>query len=89
MAAGLPIASTAVGDVPAMVAAENLPFITPVPTEVKLRDCLQALVLDPALRRSVGAANQAKARAEYDEAAMIAAYRTLYETAMGRPGALT
>jgi glycosyltransferase involved in cell wall biosynthesis len=89
MAAGLPIASTPVGDVPVMVAAENAPFIAPVGHEVKLRDCLQPLLLDADLRRRVGAANQAKARAEFDDAAMIAQYRTLYETVMGKPGALT
>ncbi len=89
MAAGLPIASYPVGDVAKMVAAENLPFITAAPSEVRLRDALQALVADPALRASVGAANQAKARAEYDEGVMIARYRALYEDALGRPGALS
>ncbi len=89
MAAGLPIASYPVGDVAKMVAAENLPFITAAPSEVRLRDALQALVADPALRASVGAANQAKARAEFDEGVMIARYRALYEDALGRPGALS
>ena len=88
MAAGLPIASTPVGDIPKMVAAENAPFIAEHAGEVRLRDALQPLVLDAALRRTVGAANQAKARAEYDEAVMIARYRALYETVLGRPGAL-
>lgn len=88
MAAGLPIASYPVGDVATMVSAENAPFITAAPSEVRLRDALQALVSDPALRATVGAANQAKARAEYDEGVMIARYRALYEAALGRPGAL-
>jgi len=87
MAAGLPIVSTPVGDVPRMVAAENAPFVTGG-DEVLLRDALQALVSDAALRRRVGAANQAKARADYDADTMIARYRTLYEDALGRPGAL-
>jgi glycosyltransferase involved in cell wall biosynthesis len=89
MAAGLPIASYPVGDLKRMVSAENLPFITEIANEVRLRDALQALVADPALRKSVGAANQAKARAEFDEAVMIARYRDLYEAALKRPGALT
>ena len=88
MAAGLPIASYPVGDLKRMVAPENLPFVTDIANEVRLRDVLQALVADPALRASVGAANQAMARAEFDEAVMIARYRTLYEDAIGRPGAL-
>mgnify|MGYP004510548677 CR=1 FL=1 len=88
MAAALPIVSTPVGDVPRMVAAENLPFIAEHHGEIRLRDALQPLVLDLALRRRVGAANRAKAAADYNSATMIARYRTLYEEAMGRPGAL-
>ena len=88
MAAGLPVVSTPVGDVPVMLSAENAPLIAAEADEVRLRDALQQLVADPDLRRSIGAANQAKARAEYDEGVMIARYRALYEEAMGRPGAL-
>ncbi|MGU3315643.1 glycosyltransferase family 4 protein [Sphingomonas sp. M6A6_1c] len=87
MAAGLPVVSTPVGDVPRMVAAENAPFVTGG-DEVLLRDALQALVSDAALRSRVGAANRAKARAEFDEGAMIARYKALYGAAMGRRGAL-
>jgi len=49
---------------------------------------LQALVSDADLRARVGAANRAKARAEFDEGAMIARYRGLYAAAVGRPGVL-
>ncbi|MEH3159383.1 MAG: glycosyltransferase [Sphingomonas taxi] len=87
MAAGLPIVSTPVGDVPRMVSGENAPFVTGG-DEVLLRDALQPLVADAGLRARIGAANQAKARAEYDEAVMIARYRALYAEAMGRPGVL-
>lgn len=89
MAAGLPIASTPVGDVRQMVSAENLPFIAENAHEVHLRDAIQALAADAGLRARVGAANRAKARAEYDETVMIRRYAELYEGAMGRPGALT
>lgn len=89
MAAGVPIASTPVGDVAKMVAPENAPFIAEHQGEIWLRDAIQPLLADAALRCSVGAANQARARAMFDEATMIARYRILYETAMGRPGALT
>ena len=88
MAAGLPIAGPPVGDIRRMVAAENLPYITEYPGEVRLRDSIQALMLDPDARTRIGAANQAKARADYDEGRMIARYKALYEEAMGRPGAL-
>ena len=88
MAAGLPVAGTAVGDVPAMVAAENRPYIIPAHNEVFLRDSLHTLVSEPALRRQIGDANQRRAQAEYDERTMIARYRELYEAALGRQGAL-
>ena len=88
MAAGLPIASPAVGDVPRMVAAENLPFIAEHGTEVRLRDAIQPLVLNSDLRKQVGAANRAKAEAEFGASLMIKRYQALYEEAMGRPGAL-
>lgn len=88
MAAGLPIASTPVGDVAEMIAPENRPYVTPLHNEVYLRDALQPLVGHPDGRRHLGRLNQARALAEYDEAEMIARYRTLYETALGRPGAL-
>ena len=41
-------------------------------------------VTDPALRKRVGEANRAKARAEYDEATMIDRYRALFWGVMGR-----
>ena len=92
MAAGLPVAAPAVGDIWPMVAAENQPYIIPAHDvgheEVFLRDALHTLVSEPALRRYVGDANQRRARTEYDEATMIARYRDLYEGALGRPGAL-
>lgn len=88
MAAGLPIVAPPVGDVPLMVAPENLPFITEHAGEVRLRDAMQELAADPAKRERIGAANQARARAEYDESVMIARYAALYSQAVGRPDCL-
>ena len=88
MAAGLPVASTPVGDVARMVSAENGIFVTKAFGEVRLRDAIQVLMDSAELRAAVGAANQAKARAEYDEAVMIARYKALYERAINRSGAL-
>jgi len=86
MAAGLPVAAPPVGDVPLMVSAANQSVICPYPGEVYLRDALQKLADDADLRRSIGAANQARALAEYGEDVMIAAYAGLYGAAMGKPG---
>lgn len=88
MAAGLPIVAPAVGDIPYMVAPENADFITRLKGEVPLRDAIEKLARDATLRATIGAANRAKAAAEYDENIMIARYAKLYEAAMGRPGCL-
>ncbi|MBB3474604.1 glycosyltransferase [Sphingomonas sp. BK345] len=88
MAAGLPVVSPPVGDVAEMVAPENLPFVTEHPGEVRLRDAIQTLAGDPALRERIGAANRAKARAEFDEIDMIARYAALYAEVAGRPTCL-
>jgi len=85
MAAGLPVVSPAVGDIAQMVAPENRPFIVASSDEPALSQALLALAADPTLARRVGEANRLKARAEYDEAAMVAAYRQVYAEALGRP----
>jgi len=85
MAAGLPAAATPLGDIVSMVAEENRPCLAA--GEDGLAAALRSLCSDPALRARVGAANRARARAEYDEAAMIRAYAALYGAAIGRPDA--
>ncbi|MXO76080.1 glycosyltransferase [Altererythrobacter aerius] len=84
MAAGLPVAAPAVGDVAAMVAGENAPFVAPPGDEAALYGALAGLASDADLRQRVGAANKAKARAEFGEKRMIDAYRRLYASAAGR-----
>jgi glycosyltransferase involved in cell wall biosynthesis len=84
MAAGLAVAAPAVGDVRAMVAAANAPLITPPGDEAALGEALLRLAQDTNLRRALGAANQQLARAEFDQAPMIAAYRRLYAEALGQ-----
>jgi glycosyltransferase involved in cell wall biosynthesis len=87
MAAGLPAVTTDVGDIASMIADENRAFITPLDEEPAFVAALQRLAGDPQLRARIGAANRAKARAEYDEAAMIRCYAQLYGGAIGRPDA--
>lgn len=84
MAAGRAVAATDVGDVSAMVAAENRPFVTPAGDEAAFAAALSSLAGNEPLRRSIGEANRALARAEYDEKAMVAAYRAVYARALGR-----
>lgn len=73
MAMALPVASTRVGDIAHMVAAENLPYLCD-PDDHALAAVLRPLLRDAALRRRVGAANRAKAVREFDEQAMFDAY---------------
>ncbi|MBB3981014.1 glycosyltransferase involved in cell wall biosynthesis [Sphingobium fontiphilum] len=83
MAAGLPVASTDVGDVANMVATENRPFI--VSGADGLADALGRLAADEGLRRHLGAANRARAERDFTERAMVDAYARLYGEALARP----
>jgi glycosyltransferase involved in cell wall biosynthesis len=77
MASGLPVVSTAVGDVPVMVATQNQPFITPL-DDVALAEALATLASNPDTRRAVGFANLAKAQRDFDQAAMFDAHGALW-----------
>ena len=83
MAAALPVAAPAVGDIAAMVAQQNEPFIVRPNDETALGEALQVLATDPYLRAQIGEANRAKARKHFDAADMVAAYRRLYDSALG------
>jgi glycosyltransferase involved in cell wall biosynthesis len=85
MAAGLAVASPAVGDIAGMLAEENRAFLSPAGDEAALAANLQALADDPALRGRLGQANRLRAQQEYDEAAMVATYRAVYAQALRRP----
>ncbi|MGO4168261.1 glycosyltransferase family 4 protein [Novosphingobium sp. YAF33] len=84
MAAGLPVASPAVGDVAQMVSGENRALITPPGDEAALAATLALLAGDDALRARLGAANRVHARSHYDEATMLAAYSRTYGEALGQ-----
>ncbi|MEO0591197.1 MAG: glycosyltransferase [Pseudomonadota bacterium] len=84
MAAGLPIAAPAVGDIASMVAAENRDYITPPGDVCALADALNELAGDPEGRAEIGEANRKKARAQLDVATMVDRYRALYAEVLGR-----
>lgn len=88
MAAGLSVVSTRVGDIPVMISPENVPFLAPRHHEVDLRDRIDTLARNPESMHYIGEQNRARARALFDETAMIASYARLYGAAMGRPDAL-
>lgn len=82
MAAGLPVATTHVGDVAVILPPEQLPLVTEC-DEYALAAALRQLVADKTLRAKLGAANQALATAAYDETAMVASYARLYDSVLG------
>ena len=78
MAAGKPIAATAVGDVTAMLAEPNRPYAVPLDDDA-LNGALTDLVHDAALRARLGAANRARAVAVYDQRAMFDRWAALFD----------
>jgi glycosyltransferase involved in cell wall biosynthesis len=80
MAAGLAVAATDVGDIRHMVAAENLPFISR-PSDDLLATALDQLVVDRDARVRLGTANLVKARREFDQDRMFAAYGAVFRGA--------
>jgi len=74
MAAGLPVAATAVGDVAQMVSAENRDYVVPAQD---FAAALARLADDAAVRRGTGLANEKRARENFDENVMAAQYAAL------------
>jgi glycosyltransferase involved in cell wall biosynthesis len=87
MAAGLPAVTTAVGDIPDMVSADNKPLIVAAEDGAGFTAALDAIAERQDLRHAIGLANREKAAIEYDEKAMIARYARLYGEAIGHPRA--
>lgn len=86
MASGLPVVSTDVGDVRMMVAEGNRPTITAL-DDAALAGALTQLVADEAARRRIGHANLAKARQDFDQAAMFATYGQFWRGQSAPPAA--
>lgn len=84
MAAGLPVVATDVGDIRDMVAEENRRFITPLGDDGAFAEALSQLIADAGLRARLGAANAAKAKAEFDAARMVEDFRALFSEALER-----
>ncbi|HTU54337.1 MAG TPA: glycosyltransferase family 4 protein [Acetobacteraceae bacterium] len=82
MASGLPVAATDVGDIAAMVAPENRPFISGR-DDASLARSIGALIDAASLRRAIGAANRHRAMHEFDELTMFRRYRALLEGVEG------
>lgn len=84
MAAGRAVAATDVGDIGHILAPANAALLTAPNDPHSLGLTLARLAADPALRTGLGAANRARARTNFDFAAMLSAYEAAYARAMGR-----
>lgn len=78
MAAGRPVVATNVGDIGSMLPSAAHPFVTPC-EDGALAAALLELVANPALRRELGDANQAKATKSYSQAKMLGQWSDLLE----------
>jgi len=84
MASALPVVSTDVGDVRAMLAPEQAEWVLPLDereTAWPLAEKLTELARDAEARARLGRANRAKALAEYGFAAMLEAHREVWRSA--------
>lgn len=83
MASGLPVAATDVGDIRTMLAPENHPHIAR-PEDAALASALRGLIVDPLLRRRLGAANRARAEQVYDQEMMFQSHAALIDGLVAR-----
>ncbi len=82
MVAGLPIASTDVGDIKNMVSPVNKPFINGKDDKA-LSHSLRQLLLQGATAAEIGKANADKANQNYSHTAMIKRYEATFDRVMG------
>jgi glycosyltransferase involved in cell wall biosynthesis len=86
MATALPIAATAVGDVPAMLSAPNQAYVVPLrggEAGEALAMALARLAQDGALRASIGDANRRQVEQRFEQGMMFQAYRDVLFPAPG------
>lgn len=80
MATGLPVVSTAVGGIPALVADGATGMLAPAGDAQALARALAAYVESDTLAAEHGAAGRARIESEYSIATMLSAYMALYDT---------
>jgi len=83
MAAARPIASTDVGDVANMVAAENRSYVVGRDAQL-LADAILGLFGDPARATAIGAANARRAREQFAQQRMFDSFEKLFDGAVVR-----
>ncbi len=86
MLAGRPVVATDVGSVREAVADGETGFVVPAEDASALRAALERLVLDPDLRRNMGAAGRASGLRRFTSAAMARDFEQLYNEIDPRGG---
>ena len=84
MAAGLPAVATAVGGIPEMVVPGVTGRLVPAGDIAALSASIEGLLVDPGLRRQMGAAGRSVAETQFDRQRMISQLEDAYGTAPGR-----
>ncbi|WP_437902835.1 glycosyltransferase [Sorangium sp. So ce327] len=84
MATGLPVVSTAVGGIPALIADGETGFLVPSDDEGALAAKLAALKGDPVQSAAMGKRGRKLALRRYSAERMMASYMDIYETLLAR-----
>lgn len=82
MASSLPVVGTNVGDIYQMVASSNKAYIVEKTDEDGFLRCLQVLIQEPELRKTLGKENRKKCEREYSHALMFEKYAALFNSAI-------
>jgi glycosyltransferase involved in cell wall biosynthesis len=83
MAAGLPIVSTAVGGVPALLESDKQGLLVPPGDRQGLSKAMMALLQNQEARNSWGRAAMRRAKERFDVSTMVQAYEEVYEQILG------
>lgn len=86
MACALPVVSTAVGGIPAVVPDGKTGLLVPPGDESAMRQALMLLHVEPERARAMGQAGRQRALAEYSVERMNREYLALYERAFAESG---
>jgi sugar transferase (PEP-CTERM/EpsH1 system associated) len=80
MASGLPVVGTRVGGIPEVIDEGVTGLLVPPSDPVAMADALGRYLCDPELARKHGAAGRERVLRKYNMPAMVAAYKSLYDT---------
>jgi sugar transferase (PEP-CTERM/EpsH1 system associated) len=80
MASGLPVVGTRVGGIPEVIDDGVTGYVVPPSDPAAMAAALERYVRDPALAARHGAAGRERVMRNYNMAAMVSAYQSLYDT---------